>query len=157
MENRECLSCGKSFQPRPQNPEQTYCNNPDCQRVRRRRWQKSKRQNDPDYHENQNRAQQTWMERHPDYWRDYRARHPQYTELNRAKQQIRNGENRKGVIAKMDASNSNFPPPSGIYRLIAMSPFKIAKMDAWTVVLTVVSRRRKPKSVIAKRGLVADS
>lgn len=44
---RNCAHCGQAFQPRPQVPNQTYCSSPDCQGVRKLRWQQDKLRNDP--------------------------------------------------------------------------------------------------------------
>jgi hypothetical protein len=65
MEFRQCQACQAPFRPRPQIADQRFCSAPACQRERRRRWQATKRQNDPDYRENQKRVQKAWAERHP--------------------------------------------------------------------------------------------
>ena len=52
METKTCNACGHHFTPRPQNPNQTYCTDPACQRERRRRWQQQKRRDDADYRDN---------------------------------------------------------------------------------------------------------
>jgi len=123
----------RAFGRRPQVPQQRYCTAPACQRERRRRWQQSKRQCDADYRDNQARAQRAWRQRHRHYWREYRRTHPQYCERNRTQQHRRNALSRAGPIAKMDASRSKFPLPSGTYRLELAAPGAIAKMDACTV------------------------
>jgi hypothetical protein len=69
MTKLRCLHCGTSFTPVPQVPNQAYCSKPDCQKKRRRQWQKNKLQSDPDYRENQSRAQKAWTDKNPDYWR----------------------------------------------------------------------------------------
>ena len=71
---KECSSCRAQFWARPQSPHQAYCSNPDCQRERRRRWNKDKLQADPDYRANQRSAQQAWHAKNPDYWKSYRRR-----------------------------------------------------------------------------------
>jgi hypothetical protein len=139
MDDRRCAACGRRFRPRPQNPDQRYCAAPACQAERRRRWQQAKRQHDPDYQDNQTRAQQAWAERHADYWRDYRRTHPDYTERNRAHQRGRNRRRRAAGIAKMDASTPDFAFQSGTYRLLPADVRGIAKMDAWTVQISVIS------------------
>ena|GEM_PF-5663431 len=48
---RKCKACGGHFSPRPQNPDQQFCSKPECQRERKRRWQKHKRATDADYRE----------------------------------------------------------------------------------------------------------
>ncbi|MHB1514037.1 MAG: hypothetical protein ACYCTF_14170 [Acidiferrobacter sp.] len=107
---QRCAACRRSFRGRAQVRGQRYCAARACQRVRRKRWHRTKRRTDPDYHENQARAQAAWRDRHPDYWRVYRATHAHYTEANRAQQ------------ARRDAARH------------------LAKSDAWTVELTVLSR-----------------
>ncbi len=68
MTTRLCAHCGHPFEPRPQVPDQAFCSAPDCQRVRKRQWQRAKLQSDPDYRINQRAAQQAWSQRHQDYW-----------------------------------------------------------------------------------------
>jgi len=144
MEMRRCLACGQLFRPRGQNPQQHYCSDPACQRERRRRWQREKLRSDPDYQDNQARAQQLWRASHPEYWREYRRRHPEYTERNRSAQRQRNRrgrapEPRARPIAKRDASGAISQVPSGTYLLRRMDPSGIAKRDAWTVEIAVLS------------------
>lgn len=86
MERKRCLACDLLFKPRPQVPHQSYCSAPSCQRERRRQWQRHKLQTDPDYQDNQARAQQAWSQRNPDYSRQYRDSHPEYVERNRNRQ-----------------------------------------------------------------------
>src|SRR3989304_8781704 len=120
--------------------DKIYCSSPECQRERRRRWQKARPQSDPDYRDNQSRAQQSWAERHPDYWREYRRTHADYRERNRALQHERDARRRERVLAKMDVSTRDSPVPSGIYRLSPVTRGDLAKMDAWMVRITVVSK-----------------
>jgi hypothetical protein len=151
MANKLCVACGAPFQPRPQVPHQSYCANPDCQRERRRQWQRSKLQSDPDYQDNQMRAQQAWTHRNPNYWRDYRESHPEYVERNRVLQLARNAKAQSGHVAKMDASNPDIPLPSGVYHLSLVTDAEIAKMDVWTVEIRVHACECMPRVVIAKR------
>lgn len=148
MENRRCAGCRRRFTPRAQTPNQRFCSAAACQRERRRRWQREKRRSDPDYQENQARAQQRWAERHREYWREYRATHPQYTARNRAQQRERDARRQhrgtQGVevgvgegLAKSDVWDGNSPIPSGTYELIPVSTghHGLAKMNAWRVEL----------------------
>ena len=139
MERKPCASCGQKFRPRPQTPTQAYCPAVACQKERRREWQKAKRRVDPDYRANQAKAQHTWSRSNPDYWRQYRLAHPEYASRNRAKQSVRNDRRQGRVIVKMDASPAKTALSPGIYRLLPVSP-GIAKMDACTVEITVISR-----------------
>ena len=98
MAIKQCPACGQSFQPRPQVPLQTYCSAPTCQQHRKRQWHRNKLQTDPDYQENQQRAQQSWIERNPDYWRQYRESHPKYVDRNRTLQRTRNAKAKTNPI-----------------------------------------------------------
>lgn len=144
MQSKPCAGCGRSFRPRPQTPGQTYCASAVCQRKRRRRWQQARRQSDPDYRENQARAQAAWAARHPDYWREYRRSHPQYRDRNRCLQPARDAKRAERVLAKMDVSTRETPVPSGIYRLSPVTRDALAKMDAWMVRITAVSMPYAP-------------
>jgi hypothetical protein len=139
MADRRCLSCGLRFRPRRQTPGQLYCSEEACQRERRRRWRGEKQRNDADYRDNQRRAQRAWAAKHSAYWRDGRARHPEYCERNRAQQRLRNQRRGAGAIAKMDASAADLRVPAGVYRLVPAAGGAIAKMDAWTVEIAVIT------------------
>lgn len=139
MQSRPCAACGQAFRPRPQSPQQCYCTAAACQRERRRRWQQAKRRCDADYRDNQRRAQSAWRERHREYWREYRRAHPQYEARNRTQQQDRDARRGERDLAKMDVSTRALPVPSGTYRLAPAAPSPLAKMDAWTVEITVLS------------------
>ena len=127
MSRCRCANCGDAFERRPQNPDQTYCSKNDCQRARKRLWQRAKMESDADYRENQLRAQKQWREKNPDYWKRWRSAHPAYVERNRARQRTRNKKRDNGTgapegdassFAKMDASMAGVSLPSGTYRLV---------------------------------------
>jgi hypothetical protein len=110
--------------------------------ARRRRWQQAKRQSDADYREDQARAQRAWAQGHRDYWREYRRTHPDYCESNRqaTRQRQRDRRQRAAQFAKMDASTALSPVPSGTYRLVPAGAEAFAKMDAWIVEMTLISK-----------------
>ena len=153
MEHRRCVACGEAFRVRPQVPQQSYCSEAACQRVRRRRWQQAKRQSDADYRENQARAQRAWAQGHRDYWREYRRTHPQYRESNRdAARQRQRDRRQTSRFAKMDASRPLSPVPSGTYRVVPADAAEFAKMDAWIVEMTVISMpSEEPGGCLQKR------
>lgn len=95
MSSTLCACCGQSFEPRPQAPGQAYCSSPDCQRARKRQWQRAKLQSDSDYRINQRAAQQAWSQRNPDYWRNYRDARPDYEQHCRRATKI---DHLKGVM-----------------------------------------------------------
>lgn len=136
MDMKWCNACGDAFTPDYRTPRQAYCTKECCQRERKRLWQLLKRHSDPDYLENQTRAQRKWLERNTDYWRNYREMHPEYVERNKQLQR-----KRRRIVAKMDAS---VPPPAienGTYELRVLDIRGVASMDPIKVVLTVILPR----------------
>lgn len=135
-----CLCCKKPFHPHPAVHHQQYCRDSECQKTRKRRWQKEKLARDNDYRLNQASAQRQWRSRNQDYWRQYRERNPAYTERNRIRQKERNRCRRSGSgIAKMDELTGKSLIPSGRYRLVPLCNSGIAKMDELIVELGVIS------------------
>lgn len=138
---RRCKHCGKRIYPRPQNPNQHYCKKPECQKARKRQWQRQKTNTDPDYKENQRAAARRWRAKNPDYWRHYRNNHKVYTRKNREQQKRRN-QRRIGVpnstIANMDASNAQKDINPGRYQLVPVIGGLVANMDASIVEISVI-------------------
>jgi len=141
---RLCLACGNAFHPILQVPNQRYCSAAACQRERRRRWQREHLRSDADYRDNQARAQARWRVRHQDYWRQYRSTHPAYRERNCAMQRNRNAQRSSSPVANMDASASLRPLASGFYILRRAVETGIAKMNAFTVHIAVLSAPNVP-------------
>lgn len=140
MGSKRCLACGDPLPLSSRVPDQSYCSRKACQRERRKLWQREKCRSDPVYRDNQAKAQKAWTACHADYWRQYREQHPMYVESNRTQQHARNASARvRPVIAKMDASSPTSPVPSGIYRLEFKNPAGIAKMDTFTVEITLLT------------------
>ena len=154
MEKRRCAACHKRFHPRPQSPTQTFCSAAECQRERKRRWQRAKRGADPDYRENDARSSRHWRQQHAAYWREYRRRHPEYTARNRQQQRRRNQTRRSNAlqgtnpvpgvtspagIANGDASGGRTIPLSGTYQLIPVRGRGIANEDVWTAEISMLS------------------
>jgi hypothetical protein len=127
---RRCAACGKPFKVLPQVPDQSYCAEPACQRERRKLWQRIRRAEDPDYRDNQARAQEAWLARNPDYWREYRRRHPEYTQRNRERQRVRAQERRDGAAPPTLVAVGPRPPAAGLYRLTVIAVDDVAKKNA---------------------------
>ncbi len=137
--DKQCLACGLPFKPHPQVPQQSYCSAQKCQSERKSRWQRLKLISDPDYVNNQARAQKAWNERNPDYWKNYRNTHPKYVERNRSLQRARNAKSKPVPIAKMDTLIPDKSMPSGIYQVRLITGDDVAKMDVSIVEITVHS------------------
>jgi hypothetical protein len=136
MEKR-CPHCKRKFIPHPAVKQQRYCGSADCQRARKKSWQKEKLASDPDYRENQAAAQGAWRKRNRQYWREYRKSNPGYREQNRLRQRERSRQRR--TIAKMDKQGVKTAIAPGRYRLVPLYG-KIAKMDELIVEIGVVAR-----------------
>jgi hypothetical protein len=103
--------------------------------------------NDADYRQDQKNAQEDWKNNNPDYWKNYRRDHEQYTDGNREQQRRRNQAKKanaapdmeSGLIAKMDALTPEKIILSGKYQLIPIAQGMIAKMDALIVEINKIS------------------
>lgn len=148
MPKRSCAACRKQFTPKVHVPQQRFCAEKRCQRERRRRWQKRKRRGDTDYRDNERRAQRSWAERHPGYWRAWRGEHREYREGNRLRQRRRDARRRGGaavapaggVLANGDASGPILPLRSGTYELRAVNEGAgvLANGDVWKVQIAML-------------------
>ncbi len=127
---RRCAACGNPFKVLPQVPDQSYCAEMACQRERRKLWQRVRRVEDADYRDNQARAQEAWLARNPDYWRDYRRRNPEYTHHNRERQRVRAQERRGSTSAPVIDAEVTALLASGLYYLTVIAVRRVAKMDA---------------------------
>ncbi len=125
--NRECR---RLFLPNPRVKNHRYCNKKDCQRVRRKFWQRQKMKEDPQYQADQRESQQCWIEQNRDYWRRYRNQHPEYGERNRLLQKERDQKRRSENLAKMDSLKRNYLVKPGRYYLNPDRPEDLAKMDS---------------------------
>lgn len=146
---RRCACCGNPFEPRPQIPGQVFCSSADCQRARKRQWQRAKLQSDPDYRINQRAAQQTWSKRNRDYWRNYRAIRSEYEQRNREQQRLRNRQ-RNGDLAKMDVCDL----PSGLYRITQHSGVPRKNGDSLIVEIAPVCVTCPRKMDVSREDLI---
>jgi hypothetical protein len=128
MEEKRCSHCGCRLDVNPRVKNQGYCGKKECQRARKRSWQKKKMATDPDYRANQQECNKAWRGKNPDYWRNYRKNHPRYVERNRLLQKARRCR-RNSCVAKMDASETDLFVSTGTYWLIPEDG--VAKMDAF--------------------------
>jgi hypothetical protein len=151
---RHCVCCGEPFEPRPQVPDQAYCSAPDCQRTRKRQWQRAKLQSDPDYRINQRAAQQAWSQRNSDYWRNYRDAWPDCEQRNREQQRSRDARARDRArevdLAKMDVCSL----PTGLYRITGHSAFPRQNGDSWIVEITPVAVTCPRKMDVSREDLI---
>ena len=74
MSIKICAYCGQSFQPDPRVKNHSYCSATGCQKERRKQWRQTKMKTDLDYRDNKSRIQRDWLDRNPNYWREYRKK-----------------------------------------------------------------------------------
>ncbi len=154
MTKFRCVNCGARFTPAPQVPNQAYCSKPECQKERRRQWQKNKLKSDPDYRDNQSRAQKAWTHRNPDYWRQRRQRRPDYGNSLPSERDLDNPRPANPSIT-MDSLN---PPKNlrqalrhGVFMLTVLVEPDGVKMDSWIVELFRIHEGSSPISRRVKR------
>lgn len=104
VEEGLCLGCAVEFKRRSNIVGQKYCSRPECQRERKRLWQKDKLRCDGEYRSNQESAQEKWTKRNPGYWKRYRSTHLDYVACNRQRQRVRNRRRGKKT-AEADCKN----------------------------------------------------
>jgi len=105
-----CHNCMEKIKANPRlKGNQQYCNKAECQRERKRLWQKEKMKNDKQYRDKQNIYIEQWRKKNP--WDQcmskYRKENPEYEKMNRQKQTKRNETRRErekaAKIVEMDS------------------------------------------------------
>ena len=97
---RSCCSCQQSFEPSKYRPDQSFCNQTDCQRQRRAEYHRRKIETDPVYAGVVNDSRKKWREAHPDYQKAYRLSHDAAVERNRQLQRQRDDKRRVQSLVK---------------------------------------------------------
>lgn len=82
------------------------------------------------------------MDRNPDYWRQYRADHPEYAERNRSHQRKKVSPTEPAVLAKIDELNRQRHLVDGIYRITPVQSENTGQTVTWTVELSPVFLER---------------
>lgn len=80
LRRKRCAYCGERFAPDPRTAkDQKTCGRPACRRARQRQKQRRWRAMNPDYERSRKAKRRAWAKAFPDYYRRYRAAHPDYT------------------------------------------------------------------------------
>lgn len=142
---RRCQNkdCGVLFTPCPQVPGQRYCSQKACQQVRRNEWNQKELVANTAYRKERQADNECWMKSTPNYWKEYRARHPNYAQKNREQQKLRDQKRRKTlskpVLAKTDESFPVPPVITGRYKLIPVHSNVLAKTDEYIVEIEAIT------------------
>lgn len=140
MEKIRCKACHQLFIPCSRVKTQSYCSKPECQRYRKRLWQKEKIHSDPAYRDNQYAAHKSWLRRHPEYESTYRREFSRHKSSINIQSQIKicpyfpNCQ----CMNKMDSILTEKPPFSGVY-LIQSIDSNSKKMDSFIVNISFIS------------------
>ncbi len=154
MKQDTCVNCKRKIVKRRKN--QDYCGAAPCQRARKSKWQREAIEKKTGYRASQEQANRDWLDKTPEYWREYRERTPEKTDRNRTLQRTRNQKRRfqnsetkalrttvnradiqetPQLIATMDVTN--------IYNHMLFNESwlvpLIAKMDARKVTISMIS------------------
>ncbi|MFZ0928804.1 MAG: hypothetical protein WAN11_09395 [Syntrophobacteraceae bacterium] len=144
-----CAHCGRLYDVNTRVKNQLYCGDKDCQRARKRKWQKDKLATDPDYKANQRACQIEWHKQNPGFYREYRRKHSGYRKRNTLMQRCRNARTR--VIAKMDALELDPVHKPRVFYLLPL----VATMDALPQKVLLFSMRYGRDDLIAKEDSIA--
>jgi len=157
-----CKSCNSKVESNPRiKVGQKYCGKPECQRARKRKWQREKMKSDEEYKKKQTEQIKCWREKHlwHNYMSQYRETHPDYVEINRKKQKGRNEKRKEREksfenenIVKMDALSAS-SIKTRHYRMRSMkrdSQGNIVKMDTLYVELKQIKGLSAIERLIGK-------
>ena len=106
MDERNCLHCARFIKP-TKNKSQKYCGKKECQGARKAKWHKRKLKEDESYKEDQKMSQRKWLASNSGYYKEYRRKTPEKTELNRVQQKIRDFRKRVKPIETKGSSDEN--------------------------------------------------
>lgn len=125
-----CMNCRNLFETARNVPHQAYCPDTSCQKARKIAWMKQKLGSDLDYKTNQRRAQKSWQQANPDYWKRYRERVSNLPstppEKRKLRQQNQNNESQEPICQ---------PSLNGLFELRIISQKRRVKIDVYIVEL----------------------
>ena len=117
MEPRQCPYCQQPFCPAKTHPLQLVCGRPECQRKRRTEYRRGKLTSDPAYTERCRESARQWRKQHPNYWREYREKHPETVAHNRERQDGRDRKQRLKLLANNTLAADLKPCPATVWLL----------------------------------------
>lgn len=106
MPLKRCSYCWKLFEPDPRTEyEQRVCSGAECQKQRKRDYQKKWCEKNPTYFQGQYPRVKQWLDEHPDYLKNYRRTSINYVRTRRKE------EGQEGILPLV--------APAGLERRIA--------------------------------------
>jgi len=143
-----CHHCGKQGISNPRIKKgQKYCSREECQRARKREWDKERYNSDKTYKYRRLSSQKIWRKKRPshEYQKNYRKMHPEYVNRNRELQRNRNEKRQKlkqkdieGMIVNTDTLFTH-PLIDGTYALMQVTKGgKIVNTDTLMVRMQIL-------------------
>lgn len=80
VQSKPCPFCGGLFRRDPRARVQKCCGSADCRRARKRQNLRRWRKLHPEHEQRYAAKERAWAKAYPNYWRAWRARHPDYTD-----------------------------------------------------------------------------
>lgn len=150
MGQRSCRYCQKPFQPSKFQLRQTVCSESDCQRRRRTDYHKEKIASDPEYRKGCRDSLRKWRARNPDYWKQYRLKHPAGVERNLQQQKLRD---RKRKLCNLANNTSALDLKHSVAEVWLMGPGaerlannNLASAQVWVIKALAPGRMPAPPS-----------
>lgn len=159
---RRCEYCGRWYAPDPRTAgQQKACPRPECRLARRRRKQRRWRALNPGCERGQRVTRKVWAKAYPDYYRQYRATHPDYVARDnrrrvearrRAKVSANVTASRRALVEKASRLGSA-PAPEVSANVTAMSRRMAAVEDCLrSTVAVLVSANVTGMAPVARPG-----
>jgi hypothetical protein len=126
---KRCDYCQKLYTPDPRTAaHQKSCSSPECRKERKKRADQSWRMRFPNHPRDRRNKIRAWARTYPDYWRRYRATHPDYVQNDNKRR--RRARKIAASAAKQDAIRQI--AVGKLRDIQAMAPDGAAKQDAIT-------------------------
>lgn len=94
MSQDNCEHCQQPFKRYKNRKNQRYCGRTECQKARKNKWKRQKIEKDAAFRAYHNQTNKDWRQMSPEYWKEYRSKHPEKAERNRILQRVRNQKRR---------------------------------------------------------------
>lgn len=131
MKGSHCMVCGDGFVPDPRvGTSQKVCDKEECRRTRKRLANQAWRAKNQGYGASRAPKVRAWALAYPHYWRQRRAKRPDYVQRNRDQTRERMRASRR-MFAKQDAIRRD---PLGYLETLRPLPL-FAKQDAMAAIL----------------------
>ena len=109
MRRKQCPYCKNPFSPDPRvKQRQKTCGHPSCQKALKKQNNAHWREENPDCCRDDYPRVKAWLDRRPDYLKQYRATHPEYVQKNREAKRLR--DRRKRLQVDIQAKIKRQPP-----------------------------------------------